>query len=170
MRYLHRGIHKYVNFSQNFLLLLCINLLCFAGMFYWGFPGGWDGKESACNAGDLGSIPRSGRSPETGNGYSLQYSCLENSMDRGAWRAAVHGVATERITLLLSLPRAGLYVSSFMEIFLKIHLGSPCMCMVGVFTRYQLWMCLVFCSSNSCLLTEFDSCAHRQIFKHTSIF
>ena len=69
------------------------------------------------DTGDLGSIPGSGRSPGTGNGYSLQYSCLENSMDRGAWWAAVHGVATERITLLLSLPRAGLYVSSFMEIF-----------------------------------------------------
>ena len=49
------------------------------------FPGGGDGKESACNAGDLGSIPRSGTSPEEGNGYPLQYSCLEKSMDRGAW-------------------------------------------------------------------------------------
>ena len=45
-----------------------------------GFPAGSDGKESTCNAGDLGSIPRSGRSPE-GNGYPLQYSCLENLMD-----------------------------------------------------------------------------------------
>ena len=49
------------------------------------FPGSSDGKESACNAGDLGSIPGSGRSPEEGNGYPLQYSCLENSMDRGAY-------------------------------------------------------------------------------------
>ena len=56
------------------------------------FPGGSDGKESACHAGDLGLIPRSGRSPGEGNGYSLQYSCLENSMDRGAWWATVHGV------------------------------------------------------------------------------
>ena len=56
-------------------------------------PGGSDGKESACNAGDLGSIPGLGRSPEEGNGNPLQYSCLENSMDRGAWRATVHGVA-----------------------------------------------------------------------------
>ena len=47
-----------------------------------GFPGGSDGKESACNAGDPGWIPASGRSPGEGNGYSLQYSCLENSMDR----------------------------------------------------------------------------------------
>ena len=56
------------------------------------FPGGSDGKESACNAGDLGSIPGLRRSPGGGNGYPLQYSGLENSMDRGAWRAAVHGV------------------------------------------------------------------------------
>ena len=56
-----------------------------------GFPGGSDGKESACNAGDLGSILKSGRSPGEENGYPLQYSCLENSMDRGTWQAAVHG-------------------------------------------------------------------------------
>ena len=49
------------------------------------FPGGSDGKESAYNAGDLGSIPGSGRSPGEGNGYPLQYSHLENFMDRGAW-------------------------------------------------------------------------------------
>ena len=58
-----------------------------------GFPGGSDGKLSACNAGDLGSIPGSGRSPGEGNGNPLQYSCLENSMDRGVWWATVHRVA-----------------------------------------------------------------------------
>ena len=58
-----------------------------------GLPGGSDGKESACNAGDQGSIPGSGRSSEEGNGYPVQYSYLGNSMDRGAWRAAFHGVA-----------------------------------------------------------------------------
>ena len=50
-----------------------------------GFPGGSDGKASVCNAGDLGLIPESGRSPGEGNGNPLQYSCLENPMDRGAW-------------------------------------------------------------------------------------
>ena len=60
---------------------------------YKGFPGSSNGKESALNAGDPGSIPWSGRSPLEGNGYPLQSSCLENSMDRGAWRATVHGVA-----------------------------------------------------------------------------
>ena len=57
------------------------------------FPGGSDGKASTCNAGDPGLIPRSGRSPGEGNGNPLQYSCLENSMDRGDWWATVHGVA-----------------------------------------------------------------------------
>ena len=57
-----------------------------------GFPGGSDSKESACNAGDLGSIPGLGQSFGEGNGYPLQYSGLENSMDRGAWWATVHGV------------------------------------------------------------------------------
>ena len=59
-----------------------------------GFHGGSDGKESACNAGDPGSIPGSGKSPGEGNGNPLQYSWLENPRDRGAWgRAAVHGVS-----------------------------------------------------------------------------
>ena len=58
-----------------------------------GFPGGSEVKVSACNAGDLGSIPGSGGSPGEGNGNPLQYSCLENPMDGGAWWATVHGVA-----------------------------------------------------------------------------
>ena len=57
-----------------------------------GFPGGSDGKESTCNADDSGSIPGFGRSPGKENGNLLQYFCLENPMDRGAWRATVHGV------------------------------------------------------------------------------
>ena len=59
----------------------------------WGFPGGSVGKETACNAGDTSWIPGSGRSPGEGNGDPLQYSCLEKSMDGGAWQAAVYGVA-----------------------------------------------------------------------------
>ena len=58
-----------------------------------GFPGGSDGKESAYKAGDLGLIPGWGRSHGEGHGYPLQYSCLENSMDRRVWQAVVHGVA-----------------------------------------------------------------------------
>ena len=57
-----------------------------------GFPAGSDSKESACNARDWGAIPGLGRSPGEGNGYLLQYSCLENFMDRGALWTTVHGV------------------------------------------------------------------------------
>ena len=61
--------------------------------FLVGLSGGSDGKESACNAGDVDSIPGYRRSPEEGNGYPLLYSCLENPTDRGSWQATVHGVA-----------------------------------------------------------------------------
>ena len=63
------------------------------------FPGSSDGKESAHSAGDLGSIPEIGRSPGKGNGYPLQYSCLENPMDRGACWATVQGVAKDQTQL-----------------------------------------------------------------------
>ena len=64
-----------------------------------GFPGGSESKESACNAGDPGSIPGLGRSPGGGHGNPLQDSCLENPMDRGAWQATVPGVAKSRTKL-----------------------------------------------------------------------
>ena len=62
-------------------------------VFYDGFPGGSDGKESACNARDMGLIPALGRPFGEGNDIPPQYSCLGNPMDRGAWWATVHGVA-----------------------------------------------------------------------------
>ena len=62
-------------------------------MIIKGFPGDSDGEESTCNAGDLGSLPGLGRSPGGGHGNPLQYSCLENPMDRGAWWATFHGVS-----------------------------------------------------------------------------
>ena len=64
--------------------------------FFIQVSGGSDSKASACNVGDLGSIPGSGRSPGEGNGNPLQYSCLENPIDGGAWWATVHGVAKSR--------------------------------------------------------------------------
>ena len=64
----------------------------------WGFPGGTDGKESAYNIGDISSVSGFGRCPGEGNGYPLQYSCLENSMDRGAWQATVCGVSNSQTT------------------------------------------------------------------------
>jgi len=66
---------------------------------YMGFPGGSDSKESVFSAGDTSLIPESGKSPGEGNGNPLQYSCLENSMDREAWQATVHGVAKGWIQL-----------------------------------------------------------------------
>ena len=63
------------------------------------FPGGSDGKESACNAGDVGSIPTLGRSPGEGNGNPPHYSCLDNPMDRGAWWALLHRVTKSRTWL-----------------------------------------------------------------------
>ena len=61
-------------------------------MILLGFPGGSDGKEFACNAEDLGSIPGLGRYPGGGHGNPFQYSCLENTIDREAWWTIVHGV------------------------------------------------------------------------------
>ena len=74
-----------------------------------GFTDSSVGKESACNAGDPGSIPGPGRSPGEGNGNPLQYSCLESSMNRGAWWATVHGVTkldrAKRLSLYLKAGR-----------------------------------------------------------------
>ena len=64
----------------------------------FGFPSGSDGKESAGNVGDLGLIPGLGRSPGGGRGNPLQYSCLENPMDRGAWSTTAHGVTESDTT------------------------------------------------------------------------
>ena len=80
-----------LQFPNIIYLMLVTSLL--------GFPGGSEVKASACNAGDLGSIPGLGRSPGEGNGTLLQYSCLENPMDGGAWWATVHGVAKSQTWL-----------------------------------------------------------------------
>ena len=69
-----------------------------------GFPCGSDGKESASNVGNPGSIPESGRSFGEENGNPLQYSCLENTMDREAWQATVHGILQARILEWVGIP------------------------------------------------------------------
>ena len=73
--------------------------LVFSIGILWGFPGAHSGKESACQAGDGSSIPGLGRSSGEGNGNPLQYSCLGNPMDRGAWWATVHVFAKSRTRL-----------------------------------------------------------------------
>ena len=85
-------------FKFCFIEVYLISILkCIEVYLIWVVPDGSDGKESACSAEDLGSMVGSGRSPREGNGYPLQYSCLGNSMDRGAWWATVHGVAKSQI-------------------------------------------------------------------------
>ena len=75
------------------LAIIIINISNSSNM---GFPGGSDGKESVRSVGDVGLIPGLGRSPGGGHGNPLQYACLENPMDRGAWQATVHGFAQSR--------------------------------------------------------------------------
>ena len=97
---------------------------------YWskvkmGFPGGSDSKESACNAGDLGLIPESGRSSGERTGYPFQYSCLEHSMDRGVWCTTVHRIPKSwtllRLTLSLSRWKR---LSNGGKILLKVSLEN----------------------------------------------
>ena len=102
---LNLGSLQYYPEELRFLLVLimscncCFYLFACFFMMFLCFPGGSDGEESACNEEDPGLIPGLGRSPGEGNGNPLWYSCLENSMDRGAWWATVHGVAKTRIQL-----------------------------------------------------------------------
>ena len=89
----------------------------FAVHYHGGFPGGSEGKASAYNVGDLGSIPGSGRSPREGNGNPLQYSCLESPMDGGSLQATVHGVAKSltRLSEFTSLHFITCYIDSQWE-------------------------------------------------------
>ena len=86
-------------FSQSIGYFFILFMVSFALQKLINLISGSDSKASACNAGDPGSIPGSGRSLGEGNGNPLQYSCLENPMDRGAWWATVHGVAKSRTRL-----------------------------------------------------------------------
>ena len=86
--------------KNSFTYFTCLSL---------GFPGGSDGKASAYNEGDLGSISGLGRSPGEGNGYPHQYSCLKNAMGREAWQATVHGVTRVGHNLATKPPPLSLY-------------------------------------------------------------
>ena len=110
----HHGLFDFPLVILFYLFIFCMLLWLFLNSCYlidkcffffflvlhlMGFPRGSEGKESACNAGDLGSILGLGISPGGGHGNPLKYSCLENPMDRGAWQATVHGVAKSRTWL-----------------------------------------------------------------------
>ena len=93
--YVYIYIHIYIQvfffrFFSRIVYYNIVNTVPYA--IQWGFPSGSDGKESAFSVGDLGSIHGLGRFPGKWNGYPLQYSCLEKSMDIGAWQTMVHGV------------------------------------------------------------------------------
>ena len=107
------------NFFFQRFHIISYNSLMFIRMirFFSGFQGGSDGKASAHNKGDLVSIPGSGRSPGEGNGNPLQYSCLENSMDRGAWQATVHWV-TKSWTRLSNF---SFFLSFFTDFLVHLH-------------------------------------------------
>ena len=103
---------KYLIESQMLLSKVCFHLRILKCLWDWvtifyswsressrDFPGGSDSEECVCSVGALGSIPGSGSSPGEGNGYPLYYSCLENSMDRGAWWATIHGFTKSRTWL-----------------------------------------------------------------------
>ena len=114
-----------------------------------GFPGGSEDKASACNAGDRGSIPGLGRSPGEGNGNPLQYSCLENPIDRGAWRATVHWVAESRTRL-----------SDFTFTFGNSY---------TVFTEYLSWYFPLILNRSEALLQFLEKIIHIFMFPSLNI-
>ena len=91
--------------------------------FHLGFPDGSDCKENARDAGDLGLIPELGRLPREGNGYPLQYFCLENLMDRGAWQAVIHGIAKSWTRLSYYTTTNELENVLFEMIFIKLEIS-----------------------------------------------
>ena len=127
---------QYISLSCLLGLLLAVTVSQTFPIFddpdsFRGFPHSSVGKESACNAGDPGSVPGLGRSPGEGNGNPLQYSCLENSMDRGAWQATAHGV--ERVGCNSV---SGVVVRYFTEL-MSFNLGLPAVFLIG---KHGLWV------------------------------
>ena len=112
-----------------------------------GFPGGSDSEESACNARGLGSVPGSIRSPGEGNGNPLQYSCLKNSMDRGAWQAPVleghkESDMTEHFSLTHSLMHILISFSDFYHVLFSLPMFEVFFCLFVLF--FTLQYCIGF--------------------------
>ena len=141
-------------------------------VFFLGVPGGLDDKESASNEGHLGLIPGSGRSPGEGNGNPLQYSCLENPMDGGAWQATVHEVAELDTT-------EWLHFSFWLTLWLHRVLSLVTIMNRGAFSRGSTssWCwCNWFCgglvtdsvshNEQTCLWGHLSSQSSRTVLKH----
>ena len=128
--------------------------MCKVVRFFVYFPGGSEVKASACNVGDLGSIPGLGRSPGEGNGYPLQYSCLENPTDRGTWRATVHGIPESDTT-------EQLHFTSLLTVTEREVLKSPPVT-VNLPLSFQLCQLLLMCfeallfGANACRMTVYS--------------
>ena len=124
-------------------------------IFFMGFPGGSEDKVSTCNAGDPGSIPGLGRSPGEGNGNPLQYSCLENPINRGAWWATVHGVTKSRIwlsnfTFFLSFFFFRLVTQWCLILFYPMDCSPPGSSVDGIPQAKMLeWVAILFSSRSS---------------------
>ena len=153
-----------VLFSNMDYLIICVCIQ------FQGFPGSSDCKESACNTRDLGLIPGSGRCPGEGNGNPLQYSCLENSMDRGAWWTIVHGV-TKSLTQLSNFRFTHIQFSVLVFAFWQIHSSYPCtwyiICNVNYFYQKNGSMKVKrhWSSKLSNLSCGPDNCTSRIFFK-----
>ena len=143
-----------------------------------GFPGDSDGKESACNAGDLGSIPGAGRSPGERNGNPLQYSCLENSMDREAWWATVHGVAKSQTRLKqLSSNTSSLHLclmNNYAYLILNVYTdgegnGNPLQysCLENSMDREAWWATVHVVAKSWTQLSATHSDKHSYTFFHS---
>ena len=113
-------------YSKVIQLYMCVYVYVCTRMYThpYGLPWWLSGKESTCDAGDTGDpglIPGSGRSPGGGRSNPLQYSCLENATDRGAWRATVHGVAKSLTQLKQLSMHAYIHISFFIFFSIKIY-------------------------------------------------
>ena len=111
------------------------------------------GKESACNAGHLGLIPELGRSPGEGNGYPLQYSGLENPMDRGAWQSTVHGVAKSQTRLGEVLDLLDIYICMCVCVYIYVHIY------INNFVSIHLLLDICFVK----ILFSFPSCIYSEV-------
>ena len=140
-------------------LVLCRHILVYACHIYSihgirsildSFPYSSIGKESACSAGGLGLIPGLGRSPGEGNGNPLQYSCLENLLDRGAWQATVHGVARVGHDLVTK-PAYYIYILQYIYSMLHISTHSTCT-YIPVYIQIFPFVSVMFFSTAMALL------------------